>query len=392
MSGNALVLAMLAREQGITGVHTHVNHLRDHLARDVDGSRLVTPRAWVGSSPWRRALVGAAFAVPPLVEWLHAPAAHVRWYRRTHEVALRLALRQELASAGPCVVYAQCPVSARAALRARRGPEQRVVLAVHFVSSQADEWALRGYIPREGRTFSDIRRLEQEVVPAVDGLVFVSNWARTALIDWLPEAALVPSRVVTNFVPCSAPPRMVPREADLVTVGNLLPVKNHGYLLRILAEARRLGHRYTLDIFGEGMEQANLRRLAETLRVTDQVRFLGYQPDVAAKLPAYSAYVHASRSESSCIAVMEAMAAGLPVVTTDSGALAELLDDPDQGRYWPIDEPVRAARILVDLMSTEAGLARAGRAARDRFERDYAAEVVVPRLLAFLDRVQAPTT
>ncbi|HET6666201.1 MAG TPA: glycosyltransferase [Intrasporangium sp.] len=384
-----LILAMLAREQGITGVHTHVTHLRDHLAREGVACRLVTPRTWA-RSPWRRVLLLTVFAVSPMLERLHASTTHVRWYRRSHEFFLYLALRRELASAGACVVYAQCPASARAALRARCVPEQRVVLAVHFVSSQADEWALRGYIPPNGRTFRRIRRLEQEVLPAVDGLVFVSNWARTALLAWLPQAGRVPSRVVTNFVPGSAPRQRQPRRADLVTVGNLLPVKNHGYLLRILAEAKRQGYRYTLDIFGEGMERPNLSRLAHELGLADRVRFLGFQPDVAEQLPAYDAYVHTSYSESSCIAVMEAMAAGLPVVTTESGALAELLDDPDQGRYWPIDEPARAAEILVGLLASEAERARAGRAARARFERDYAADVVVPRLLAFMDGVQEP--
>jgi glycosyltransferase involved in cell wall biosynthesis len=265
------------------------------------------------------------------------------------------------------------------------------VLAVHFVSSQADEWAHRGYISWRGRAFRAIRGLEREVLPSVDGLVFVSKWARTALLEWLPQAGRVPSRVVTNFVPGSASPQRMPHRADLVTVGNLLPVKNHGYLLRILAEANRQGHRYTLDIFGEGMERPNLERLVHELGLTDQVRFMGFQPDVAERLPAYDAYVHTSYSESSCIAVMEAMAAGLPVVTTEAGALAELLDDPDQGRYWPMDEPDRAAEILVGLLASEAERARAGRAARDRFERDYAADVVVPRLIDFLDGVREPT-
>ena len=51
------------------------------------------------------------------------------------------ALRGLLEEGSNCVIYAQDPLAARAALRARRGPYQRVVLAVHFRISQADEWA-----------------------------------------------------------------------------------------------------------------------------------------------------------------------------------------------------------------------------------------------------------
>ena len=113
---------------------------------------------------------------------------------------LRQALRRRLAAAGDCVVYAQCPLSARAALRARRGPHQRVVMAVHFRISQADEWADKGEISHDGVVFRGIRRLERQVIPRADGLVYVSRWARNALLQWLPQAAAVPDAVIDNFV------------------------------------------------------------------------------------------------------------------------------------------------------------------------------------------------
>ena len=104
------------------------------------------------------------------------------------------------AELGDCVVYAQGPPEARAALRARRGPHQRVVMAVHFRISQADEWADKDQIRRDGAVFRAIRQLEREVIPQVDGIVYVSRWARDALLSWLPEAADVPSAVIGNFV------------------------------------------------------------------------------------------------------------------------------------------------------------------------------------------------
>ena len=86
-----------------------------------------------------------------------------------------------LAGVGDCVVYAQDPLAARAALRARRGPHQRVVMAVHFRISQADEWADKEQITRDGTVFREIRKAEREVIPKVDGLVYVSKWAQDAL-------------------------------------------------------------------------------------------------------------------------------------------------------------------------------------------------------------------
>jgi glycosyltransferase involved in cell wall biosynthesis len=95
-------------------------------------------------------------------------------------------------------------------------------------------------------------------------------------------------------------------------------------------------------------------------------------------------YVHASYSESSSLAIMEATAAGLPVVSSAAGALGELFDDPEQGRFWPIDDPESAARILIDFIESAAELERAGRAAREKFLREYDADVVAPRLLRLL--------
>ena len=384
-----IVIASLAREQGITGVHTHVHQLREFLLRFGDAASQVTPHSWAGRSPVRRLILGALFGVRLLLERVWGPA-HVWWYRTSHVWFLRRALRSRLADLGPCVIYAQCPPSAQAALKARRGPHQRVVLAVHFRISQSDEWADKGHITRGDRLYRSIRQLERRTVPAVDGLVFVSSWARSALQQWMPEAGSVPAVVIPNFVR-AVPPSAVAHRGDLVSVGNLEAVKNHRYLLRVLAAARERGFRYTLDVFGEGVEKGNLLALAAELGIDDQVRLCGFRRDAPRLLPGYRLYVHASYSESSSLAIMEAMGAGLPTVSSDAGALPELFEDPDHGRFWPLDDPQRGAEILVDFLESEEEVQRAGRAALEKFRSDYDAEVVAPRLVSFLRSAPAMT-
>jgi glycosyltransferase involved in cell wall biosynthesis len=377
-----IVIATLARERGITGVHTHVHQLREFLARSDSEVVQVTPHSWAGRSPVRRLALGLIFGVRPVLERVSG-RTHVWWYRTSHEWFLRRALRRQLAEVGPCVVYAQCPPSAYAALQARTGPHQRVVLAVHFRISQSDEWADKGHIAPGDRLYRSIRALERRTVPAVDGLVFVSSWARSAVEEWMPEAATVPGVVVPNFVRAVPVRALVPR-GDLVSVGNLEAIKNHRYLFRVLACARQRGHRYTLDVFGEGVERGNLLALADELGISQQVRLCGFRRDVPSLLPGYRLYVHASYSESSSLAIMEAMGVGLPVVSSDAGALPELFDEPEHGRFWPIDDPQRGAEILIDFLESEHELRRAGRAALQKFRSDYDAEVVAPRLVSFL--------
>jgi glycosyltransferase involved in cell wall biosynthesis len=371
-----LVIATMLREEGITGVHTHVRQLRRYLAENGAPATLVTPFSWGGP------LTYPVFGVRRGLERCSKPAG-VAWYRHWHEVFLRNALRQHLAGLGECVVYAQGPLAARAALRARRGPHQRVVLAVHFRISQADEWVDKKQIPPGGRTFWTIRADERGVIPRVDGIVYVSRWGRDALLDWLPDAAAVPSTVIGNFVTPS-PPGGRADLGDLVTVGNFDLVKNHRFLLRVLAEARQAGHQLTLDIFGDGPCRKDLLQLTQSLNLTGQVRFRGFRPDVREYLPGYRAYVHASYSESLPLAIIEAMAAGLPVVTADTGGIRELCDDGVEGRFWSLDDPGSAAETLIGLLGSEAVRAKMARAAHERFRRDFDVNVVGPRLRSFL--------
>jgi glycosyltransferase involved in cell wall biosynthesis len=372
-----LVIATILRGGGITGVDTHVRQLRRYLEECGTASTLVTPFSW------GRLLTYPVFGLRLVLDRCSQPAG-VAWYLYWHEAFLRNALRRCLAGVGDCVVYAQDPLAARAALRVRRGPHQRVVLAVHFRISLADEWADKKQISRDGRVFRAIRQVEREVIPQVDGLVYVSRWAQDALASWLPEAAAVPSAVIGNFVaPLPAKPSQEPLR-DLVTIGNLDLVKNHRFLLDVLAQAKRAGRALSLDVFGDGPCRKDLLQQARALGLADQVRFQGFRPDVRDFLPRYRAYVHASYSESSSLAIIEAMAAGLPIVAGNTGPICELCTDGAEARFWPLDNPAQAAATLIKLLDCEPARSAAASAARERFRRDFDADVVGPRLRSFL--------
>jgi glycosyltransferase involved in cell wall biosynthesis len=372
------VIATILREEGITGVQTHVRQLRRYLAESGTAAMLVTPFSW-----------GRRLTVPVfgfrLVLARCSGSASVVWYRHWHEVFLRKALRRCLAGVGDCVVYAQGPLAARAALCARRGAHQRVVMAVHFRISQADEWADKKLIRRDGIVFRAIRQVEREVIPQVDGLVYVSTWGQNALLSWLPEAAAVPSAVIGNFVaPLEGEPSCQEPLGELVTIGNLDLVKNHRFLLEVLAEAKRAGRSLTLDVYGEGPCRADLLRQTRSLGLEGQVRFRGFRPDVRGFLPGYRTYVHASYSESLPLAIIEAMAAGLPIVAGDTGGIGELCDDGVEARFWSLDDPAQAAATLIDFLDCEPARLKAAQAARERFRRDFDADVVGPELQCFL--------
>jgi glycosyltransferase involved in cell wall biosynthesis len=383
-----LVIAHFSREEGSArgqgGSFTHVQQLRRFLAERGIAATLVTPFSWA------RPLTVPAFGPRLVLQRFSEPAGAV-WYRYWHELFLRNALRRFLAGIGDCVVYAQGTLEARAALRARRGPHQRVVMAVHAGTSEADEWAYNNQIKQDGTVFRAIRRVEREVIPQVDGLVFVSRQARSGLLSWLPEAGAVPSAIIHDFV---APLRPEPDQdpiGDLVTTGHLSPLKNHRFLLEVLAEAQRTGRSLTLDVFGEGPCRDDLQRQVRSLGLDEQVCFRGFRSDVRRFLPRYRAYVHSSYFESLSLAIIEAMAGGLPIVAAKVGGIAEVCDEGVEARFWSLDDPAGAAAILIDLLDNEPARLKAGIAARERFGRDFDANVVGPRLWSFLQTATVPT-
>ncbi|KRE43946.1 glycosyltransferase family 4 protein [Knoellia sp. Soil729] len=380
---NEIVVATLLRPEGATGVQSHVRDILEsgrRLGRQVE---LVTP--FDARSP----LLAPVFGMRQLLRPLSRPTA-VWWYRRWHAHYLEAALRKHLRQGGGRrTIYAQCPVSAEVALRART--TERVALVVHFNVSQADEWADKGEIRAGGRLHAAIHRQEERVIPAVDGLVFVSAFMRDAVRSRLPQLTSVPTVVAPNFVRAAAPRGAVP-ERDIVTLGSLEPRKNHGYLLEVLAAAARRGHRFTLTVVGDGPDRAALQRRAGSLGIGDLVDFAGFSDDPRVQLRRHRVYCHTARMESFGIALIEAMAEGLPVVAAAVGGIPEIVRPGVNGEVWPLDDAEAAAEVLVRLLRDPARIAALGQAAREDVQSRFSDAEVAPRLLTFLDSLDQEGT
>ncbi|WP_151084268.1 glycosyltransferase [Nocardioides cynanchi] len=371
------VVVTLLRPEGDSGVQTHVSTLVQQLRQSGRPVTLITP--FSARSP----LVRPVFALRIPLRRASRPAG-VWWYRRWHARYLEQALRRHLAQSGRggAVIYAQCPVSADVALRARA--RQPVVMIEHFNVSQAEEWAEKGEVPRSGRVFGSILAFEERVLPRLDGIVYVSDFARAGLQERIPALAGVPSVVIPNFVrPSDVPARPSPTR-DLVTVGTLEPRKNQGYQLEILAAAAEQGHRFTLTVVGGGPDRGRLEGLVRSLGLDGQVRLVGQQHDVRAFLRDHRLYCHTATIENLPIAPMEAMAEGLPVLAAPVGGILELFTPGVEGEVWELGDPVAAARVLVRMLSDDAKLATMAQQARDRVDREFTAAAVVPRLEDFL--------
>jgi glycosyltransferase involved in cell wall biosynthesis len=152
----------------------------------------------------------------------------------------------------------------------------------------------------------------------------------------------------------------------LVTVGSLIPRKG---IDRIISALRRLPDRnaIALTVIGDGPEQVRLEQMVDTLGLRQHIRFAGTMPPsaIADELAKAHVFVFASHSEGRPNAVLEAMAAGLPVVASDIPGVNELVQHGVTGfLYQPDSADALAAHI--QLLLEDADLrARFGRAGRD---------------------------
>jgi len=128
------------------------------------------------------------------------------------------------------------------------------------------------------------------------------------------------------------PPRSgpVPAIRTLVTAGRLMPQKDFGLAFETLAA---LGPGWRLDLLGDGRERGRLEARAAALGVADRINFAGHVPSIAPFLARAGAFLCTSRYEGYPAVLIEALAAGLPVVTTPcSPAVPEILCHPSFGR------------------------------------------------------------
>jgi glycosyltransferase involved in cell wall biosynthesis len=179
---------------------------------------------------------------------------------------------------------------------------------------------------------------------------------------------------VPNCVPdVPLPPRpQRPGDAPLVvgSVGRLDAVKGYDVLLRALA--RLPGVRVV--VVGDGGGRAGLQEQARRLGVADRVELPGWADRPAAALPTFDVFCLPSRSEGFPLSIVEAMLAGLPVVGTRVGSVAELVVDGGTGLLVERDDVDGLAAALGRLRDDAALRATLGAAGRERARAHYTVE------------------
>ncbi|MBI2899409.1 MAG: glycosyltransferase [Planctomycetes bacterium] len=159
----------------------------------------------------------------------------------------------------------------------------------------------------------------------------------------------------------------------LGTVGRLTSEKGHEVLLDAMPLVRRVMPSAGLAIVGGGEREAELRA-----RAGDGVRLLG-PLESRNILPSFDLYVHPSHYESQGLAILEAMAAGKPVVATDAGGVRDVVRHGETGLLVPPGNPPALAQAVLRLASDPGEAARLAANAAERVRREYSLDAMLER-------------
>jgi glycosyltransferase involved in cell wall biosynthesis len=159
-------------------------------------------------------------------------------------------------------------------------------------------------------------------------------------------------------------------EDRLVLVPAVLRVgKGHDRLLQALPEILAREPRVRLLFAGAGERERELRSMSKTHG--DRVCFLGERSDMAELMAASDVVVLPSDAEALPTVLIEAAAAGRPVVATHVGGAQEIVEDGRTGLLVPAHDPTALARAMVRLLTDRTLADSMGRAARQRFETRF---------------------
>jgi 1,2-diacylglycerol 3-alpha-glucosyltransferase len=304
--------------------------------------------------------------------------------------------RATLDAAANCdVIHIQTPFAAHyAGLHAARALNKPVIATYHTLFEEY----LQHYIPWLPATALRglARRFSRGQCNALDAVIVPSSAMRERLREYgvtRPLHALPTGLPASAFTPGDgarfrAEQGIVPERPVVLFVGRVAHEKNIGFLLDVVALARRRRPDLLFLVTGEGPARADLERQSAQLGLGGNVRFLGYmdrRSDLPAAYAAADAFIFASRTETQGLVLLEAMAQCCPVVGLSAMGTADILE-PRRGCRIAPDDPSGFTKVLLDLLSDPAARIQLGNEAR-AYAREWSDLALARRLADVYQRL-----
>lgn len=228
-------------------------------------------------------------------------------------------------------------------------------------------------------------RLHHRVIAISEGI------ARVLLAEGLPPAKLrvVRSAVVAERFARPCRPGLLrerlglPEDALLIgVVAQLIERKGHAVLLRALPALVAEQPRLQVVFFGQGPLAATLEQQARELGLEQRVHLVGFREDLAELLPCLAVLVHPARMEGLGVSLLQAAAAGVPIVATAVGGIPEAVEDGVTGVLVPAGDSEALGQAMRSLLADRSLREQLGRAGAERVRRVFSVELMVEANLA----------
>jgi glycosyltransferase involved in cell wall biosynthesis len=236
------------------------------------------------------------------------------------------------------------------------------------------------------------RRFTSSQCKALDALVVPSRAMQDALEDYGVRCPMqiIPTGMEMDRFAAGDGSRfrerlgIAPGQPTLVHVGRIAHEKNIDFLFRVLAEVVMRRQDVVMIVAGEGPALEHCKTYAQALGLTKHVRFVGYLSRDSALLDCYKAgdlFVFSSKTETQGLVLLEAMALGVPVVSTAHMGTADIVK-PERGARMAPDDEAGFADIVVQLLNdpqTRAAMAHEAKA----HAATWSASAMTTRLIDF---------
>lgn len=186
--------------------------------------------------------------------------------------------------------------------------------------------------------------------------------------------------------------RVTPETIVIGNVARLVRFKGHKYLLQTIAEVVTRSPNVFFPVLGDGELLTELLQQAKALNIENYVRFYGFQDNINELYPAFDIYCHSSielAEEAFPIAILRALATGLPVVSTDVGGIGLMVNQGVSGFLTPPEEPKALADALITLIKNKNLRVSMGKASFDLFSKNFRAELMAERVEEIYRKVLA---
>ncbi len=219
------------------------------------------------------------------------------------------------------------------------------------------------------------------------------------------ELSLTPN-IDIAVIPIGVDPEQIPEKkydltdafvphnpVKLVQVARLAPEKGQSTVLHAVRDVIEKGHQVTLDFIGDASYPnytVFLHNLRNKLGLSAQtVRFLGFHPvsQIYELLQNYDLFLHPSRDEAQGISVLEAMAAGLPVIVANDGGQKEIVINEKTGLWVPPNDPLALSGAIIDLITKPQKMFEMGRAGRRHVTTHLSIEQTELKLIRFYEQL-----